>query len=119
MPELSISQAAARLGISEKTIRRRVEQGVIEGRRETSAGGYRWVITLPDLPDGEPAQVGHAGPADQSGKIIALLESQVADLRDQLIQKDTQIGQLHILMGQRQLMAESDNAGKWWRFWRS
>jgi excisionase family DNA binding protein len=41
---LTVSQAAARLGISERTARRRCESGEIAARLETTESGKKWLI---------------------------------------------------------------------------
>jgi hypothetical protein len=50
---LSLSQAAARLGVSEKTLRRRIHAGEVEGEKTAmDGGGLAWRVRLDRLPDG-------------------------------------------------------------------
>ncbi|HEV2121200.1 MAG TPA: excisionase family DNA-binding protein [Chloroflexota bacterium] len=87
MAELTIKEAADRLGVSADTIRRRLKAGEIEGRREPMGSGYRWLVQLPE--DAHAAAGGHAGthtgpetPADLSAAALELerLRAEVAGL---------------------------------------
>jgi hypothetical protein len=46
---VSLKQAALRLGLSEKTIRRRVEAGRLEGRKMSTPTGPAWLIRVDDV----------------------------------------------------------------------
>lgn len=47
--DLSIKEAAERLGVSVDTMRRRLKAGELEGRHEPHGkSGYRWLVQLPD-----------------------------------------------------------------------
>jgi excisionase family DNA binding protein len=47
--DVSIKEAAERLGVSVDTVRRRLKAGELEGRREPHGkSGYRWLVHLPD-----------------------------------------------------------------------
>ena len=47
--DVSIKEAAERLGVSVDTVRRRLKAGELEGRREPHGkSGYRWLVQLPD-----------------------------------------------------------------------
>ena len=48
MVTVSIAEAAQRLGISEKTVRRRLTSGALKGRRVTRPQGYTWAVHLDD-----------------------------------------------------------------------
>lgn len=66
-PPLTIADAARALGVSTKTIRRRIESGQLEATRVAMAGGgWSWVITSAlVLPAGfVPTPIGDARPAD-------------------------------------------------------
>lgn len=77
MAELTITQAAGALGVSDDTIRRRIESGKLQAR--TDEHGRRWVI----LPDAEAAHATEDGAAKPEAASEALL-TQVAGERDQL-----------------------------------
>jgi hypothetical protein len=49
MEPVTLPEAAVRLHKSERTIRRMVERGELEGRLVLEDGRYRWAITLPEL----------------------------------------------------------------------
>ncbi len=43
-----MSHAAAAWGVSADTIRRRLKRGELDGRREQTPQGFRWLVRLPD-----------------------------------------------------------------------
>lgn len=53
---VSLKQAAARLGLSEKTIRRRVAAGRLEGRKLSTPTGPAWLIRVGDAPPTLPRE---------------------------------------------------------------
>jgi hypothetical protein len=60
-----VADAATRLGISERAVRKRIAAGSLEGRTD----GRRWWVALPAEPDAEPGPVPRgtwAGPAEPS-----------------------------------------------------
>ncbi len=48
MVTVSITEAAQRLGVSEKTIRRRLSGGTLRGERVNRHQGYTWAVHLDD-----------------------------------------------------------------------
>lgn len=50
---LTVSQAAARLGISERTVQRRCKRGQLSARLETTPDGTQWLIDPATLPTGD------------------------------------------------------------------
>jgi predicted DNA-binding transcriptional regulator YafY len=122
--QVTIAEAARLLGLSEKTVRRRVVRGELPGIQEATPQGYTWFVDIPDQPPEFEAEM-------PSGELQALRELNVAlgdriDAQDreleaknqQLAAKDEQIRELHILLQQAQaaLPAPRDNRS-WWRFW--
>lgn len=102
-----LSQAAAQLGCSVETIRRRIKTGELHA---TKVAGV-WDIDLPEATD--TLQDGHT---DVLERLVDQLTSEVEELRRQLEVREREIGQLHILLGQRQL--ESGTSSRpWWKFW--
>ena len=79
---VSINEASDALHISTQTVRRRLAKGLIQGTKQKTAQGYRWLI---DIPDNQQNLSRPNGNGDN-----ALLEV----LRDQLKEKDRQIGEL-------------------------
>jgi excisionase family DNA binding protein len=65
MAEVSIKEAADRLGVSADTIRRRLKAGEVEGRRVPMGTAdsklYRWLVQLPDDLEPEPESAAAAG----------------------------------------------------------
>jgi DNA-binding Lrp family transcriptional regulator len=46
--QVTISEAARLLGLSEKTVRRRVVRGELPGIQEATPQGYTWFVNVPD-----------------------------------------------------------------------
>jgi hypothetical protein len=126
MGEVSIQEAATRLGVSAETIRRRVHKGVLRSRQVPTPQGFVWMV---ELPNEEPQQGIHAGESEQLHELVAVLKAQLekkdhqleiqaAAHQEQLEAKDRQIEQLHVLLQQAQaaLPAPKENRS-WWRFW--
>ena len=86
--QVSINEAADALHISTQTVRRRLAKGLIQGTKQETAQGYRWLIDIPDNQQDLPQPSGN--------RDNALLEV----LREQLKEKDRQIGELHRLLAQ-------------------
>lgn len=129
--QVSLSEAARLLGISESTARRRLRNGELPGRQEPTKQGFVWMVEVDealaaDNPDpGELAAL--RGLVASLNEQLALLKSQVLAQQEQLEAKDTQIGakdtqigQLHVLLQQAQtaLPAAGDNRSWWRRLWR-
>ena len=55
MVTVSIAEAAQRLGVSEKTIRRRLGGGALRGERISRPQGYTWAVHLDEDVDRRPA----------------------------------------------------------------
>ena len=55
MVTVSISEAALRLGVSEKTIRRRLGGGALRGERINRPQGYTWAVHLDEDTSLKPA----------------------------------------------------------------
>ena len=107
---VDIHEAAARLGVSESAVRRRLRVGTLEGRRERISSGFKWVCVLPDG--------AYAMPTLNSDQAAGEL---VAFLQEQLVAKDSQIGilldQLREANGRLALPAPA-NRQPWWKVWK-
>ena len=90
--EVTIREAADRLGVSVDTVRRRLKAGELTGRQEPhGASGYRWLV---QLPDDAPAETSATAPpsadayelADGRARIEGLerLIDELASHRDKL-----------------------------------
>lgn len=106
MPDVTISEAAERLGISREAVRSRLRRGLIEGHKR--ADGV-WIVTVPDR--SAPVVNDQTGPVGDSTLVATLntvLDSltqqlaekdrQIAAAQEQLHEKDTQIRELHVLL---------------------
>jgi transposase-like protein len=112
--EVTITEAARRLGISERTVRRRLHNGDLPGRQLATPQGFVWTVEMPDDVSNDQTN----GKAID-GELEALREL-VAVLKDQVETKDQQIKELHVLLQQAQtaLPAPRDNRSWWQRLWR-
>ena len=110
--EVTITEAARRLGISERTVRRRLHNGDLLGRQLATPQGFVWTV---EMTDDVPNDQANGKAAD--GELEAFREL-VAVLKDQVETKDQQIKELHVLLQQAQtaLPAPRDHRS-WWRFW--
>jgi hypothetical protein len=127
---LSISQAVTRLGVSEVTIRRRLRKGELTGHKRQTPQGYVWMIELPD-DTSEDNKNGSNGEGESLSEMVAALRSQVEGQQElvdslqaqvkaqqeELIAKNKQIEQLHVLLQQAQtaLSAPREDHQPWWR----
>jgi predicted site-specific integrase-resolvase len=112
--QVTIAEAAQLLGLSEKTIRRRVVTGRLHGTQMSTYKGYTWLVDVPDDLI-EP----------ETGELHALRDRVVAQDREleaknkQIEQLHVQIEQLHVLLQQSQAALPAPRDGhSWWRFWR-
>ena len=112
--EVTITEAARRLGISERTVRRRLHSEELMGRQVTTPQGFVWTVDMPDdMSDDQPD-------GKASDKELEAFKEMVDILRDQVQTKDQQIKELHILLQQTQaaLPAPKENHhASWRRFW--
>ena len=111
--DVTITEAARRLGISERTVRRRLHTGDLMGSQMATPQGFVWTIDLPEDMT-EDRTNGHS-----SSREVETLKEFVAVLNNQVDTKDQQIKELHILMQQVQaaLPAPQADSRSWWRFW--
>jgi predicted site-specific integrase-resolvase len=113
--QVTLAEAAQILGLSEKTVRRRVVSGRLQATQMSTYKGYTWIVELPD---------DMAKP--ESGELQALRDRVVAQDREleaknhQIEQLHVQIEQLHVLLQQAQaaLPSPKSTPRPWWQFWR-
>jgi excisionase family DNA binding protein len=78
---VTVTQAARRLGISERAIRKKVERGNLEARREADGNRVRLVVRL-------PAEEHAEGPVeDPLLGVVRDLRGEVQDLRAELVRE--------------------------------
>jgi hypothetical protein len=123
-----MEEAARRLGVSVATIRRKLHSGELQGSREPTSQGFKWLVELPEdtrLPEGEPTGEPD-GEADTSrletssdGEVAALKEL-VRVLETELEARRREVQELHVLLQQAQKALPTPRVpGRaWWRrFW--
>jgi hypothetical protein len=133
---VSLKQAAVRLGLSEKTIRRRVAVGRLEGRKLSTPTGPAWLIRVDDVPPTVPREgvgIGTAAPTPDG--LVELLR--MLDERDRTIMELS--GRVGYYQAQTEQLRETIRALEaptmapestppaaavsrpatrpWWRFW--
>jgi predicted DNA-binding transcriptional regulator YafY len=110
--QVTLSEAATRLKVSEKTVRRWVRSGRLQGSQKPTDRGFQWVVDIPDDLI-EP-------PEEPSGELEALREMNKL-LCQELTAKNEQIRELHILLQglQAALPFPQGTQRPWWRFWRN
>lgn len=123
-----IQEAAALLGISESTLRRRLRAGQVNARQIDTPQGFKWMVDIEveDDLDSNPAHHSRDENHFYSNELAIAVEelrARVASLQDQLSVKDRQIearerevGELHRLLAQTALVAAEKRS--WWRFWK-
>lgn len=134
---LTIKEAAARLGITDVAVRKRLVRGKLPGHKDETG---QWFVHLPDhLPEAEkkPAADTPRVSAPGSVQVIARLEDEVRYLRDELrLEREARGEELRrkdFILAQfaerlpelpapppspdEQQRAPSQWARSWWRFW--
>lgn len=72
---VTIKEAAARLGISADTVRRRLKRGELTGEKEETPQGYVWRIQLPEEEsEPAPAQEEPSGDAIERARLLERIE---------------------------------------------
>jgi Helix-turn-helix domain len=115
--EVDIVEAAVRLKVSQKTVHRWVTTGRIPGVQRPTNRGNKWFIELPDdLTDDTPES---AGELEAYKKLVDVLEGRLEAADQELMSKNKQIEQLHILLQQAQsaLPTPQGRPTRWWKFW--
>jgi hypothetical protein len=123
--QVTVQEAAHRLGVAESTLRRRIKNGEMPATQTPTPQGYIWLVEIPDET---------TGPEDTSAGEVEALKQLVDVLRDQLAAKDRQmdflkeeiearrreIQELHVLLQQAQkaLPAPQEHTSWWRRLWR-
>jgi DNA-directed RNA polymerase specialized sigma24 family protein len=114
--EVPIAVAARRLGVSPDTIKRRIRRGDLEARRVGRPQGYRWLVTVPD--NAAPVDTGSL-PGSASVDAVALavaqaevrrLEETVQFLSRELDNRQREVSQLHVLLGQARAQLSTSDA---------
>jgi excisionase family DNA binding protein len=128
MELVALPEAAQRLGVSVDTVKRKLRRGELRGQHVPRPQGYTWLIELPDSQMDSMADCTESSMAELDSatievlnlrEMLAMAQSQIANQKEELVSKNKQIEQLHILLQQAQaaLPAPRDHRS-WWRFWR-
>jgi len=97
-----LREAAARLGVSVDTVRRRLRRGELTGVQAPTPQGFTWLVDVPE----EAAQA----PPPLTGETDAL-RSMVEVLRDQLDARTREVSELHVLLERQTRLLVATNPG--------
>jgi hypothetical protein len=115
-----LGTAAARLGLTVETVRKRLQRGRIKGFKAPD-GTWRVVLDKVDNKQDSPGQA--AGqeqdkPGQDDSALVATLRDEVRFLRSQLQSRDEEIRRVHVLLQQeqQQVKALTDQRERqpWW-----
>jgi len=102
-PTVTVSEAAAALGISHDAVRGRLQRGTLEG--EKVKGTWHIFLPPPSEPTGDQQAIDGPSTGHQQDALVTHLEGEVTYLRERLEEADRQRGYL-----QQQLEAERQRA---------
>jgi hypothetical protein len=102
-PTVTVSEAAAVLGISPDAVRGRLQRGTLEG--EKVKGTWHISLPTPSEPTGDQQAIDGSPTGHQQDALVAHLEGEVTYLRERLEEADRQRGYL-----QQQLEQERQRA---------
>lgn len=104
MANLTIAEAAVRLGITKEALRTRVRRRQIESFKDTDG---QWRVVVPDDAPPDASDPGHDGGADTARTGHGYnADAVIAILREQLAEKDRQIRELHVLLQTEKQMTQ-------------
>lgn len=87
-----IADVAAAYGVSVDTIRRRIRKGELQGRKEQTPQGFRWVLPMPDPGETLPGhETGVAVPQPDHAAMVEVLQGELAA-------RNAEIERLHALL---------------------
>ena len=128
---VDLATAAARLGLTVETVRKRLQRGKLKGFKGAD-GSWRVTLDRVDKRQDSPGQT--AGqeqdkPGQADGPLVAALRDEVLFLRSQLQarddalqRRDEEIRRVHVLLQQEQqqvkaLTDQREPPPSWWRRW--
>jgi hypothetical protein len=87
-----IADVAAAYGVSVDTIRRRIRKGELQGRKEQTPQGFRWMLPMPDPGETLPGhETGIAIPQPDHAAMVEVLQGELAA-------RNAEIERLHALL---------------------
>jgi excisionase family DNA binding protein len=115
--QVTISEAARLLRLSEHTVRRRVRNGELPGTQVAMAGGFVWMVEVADEIQVDSSISGEMARVEA---LIARMEAQIAAQEAELEARRREVQELHVLLQQAQAaLPPSRNHRSWWqRLWR-
>jgi excisionase family DNA binding protein len=116
--QVTLAEAATHLGVSEKTVRRWVHNGKLQGTQVSTDRGFQWMVDIPDDPSASSGEA-PSGEVQSLKEMNALLRDRL-DMMDRELETNTQIRELHILLQQAQAALptpQSTHRVPWWQFW--
>jgi hypothetical protein len=136
---VTMTEAARRLDVTVETVKRRLRRGELQGHKQPRPQGFTWLIEMPE-DTGDQDSTPSVTPSDTPTSnaevhrledMVSLLQRELAITREELehqrsmyqselVSKNKQIEQLHVLLQQAQaaLPAPRDNRSWWQRLWR-
>jgi excisionase family DNA binding protein len=109
--QVTVAEAARLLGVPEKTVRRKVRTGELQGAQVDTSQGVRWMV---EIPDGTPHQ-------DHNSEDCAALREVITVLREELEARRRETQEFLFLIQQLQRALPDPNhqgdTRPWWRFW--
>jgi len=108
--QLGVAEASHRLGLSQDTVRRKLKTGELAGEKIAHAGGFRWLVDVPEVDPEPPAP--HANGRSDTDALRELVDT----LQEQLTARTREVAELHQLLAARAL--EGPGNQPWWAFWR-
>ncbi len=108
-----IREAAARIGVSADTIRRRLKSGELAGQKERTPQGFTWLVEVPFTieppprpdasPEPSPAPAADLAPDQPTAPAaeVRRLEQLVEVLQTELEARRREVEQLHIVLSQQ------------------
>jgi len=109
---VSIGEAARRLGVSTDTIRRRIGKGELTAHQKPTPQGFRWNVEL-DLND-QPLN-GHDSNLEA---LVTALQTQVQAQGKELDARRREVQELHVLLQTAQTALTAPERRAWWRWWK-
>jgi hypothetical protein len=99
---VSVKDAAAALGLSELTVKRRIKAGTLKGQQEKTTTGFRWLVELP-----EGISIDTSTPSEDSKdegwiELVSELRQQNDWFKQELDKRGREVSELHILLRREQ-----------------
>jgi hypothetical protein len=97
----TLADVAAASGVSVDTIRRRIRRGELDGRREQTPQGFRWLAPLPDAnmrtsaPDAVGSPESHERPFHDVALVQHAQDALIETLQHELALRNREISRLH------------------------